>query len=155
MQTRKNMQKQQKQQKQQKPQKPWGQHMILDVERCNPEHIRNPRHIKAFVKAMVAAVGMKAYGPPRVVMFGTGRRKGYTLVQLIETSDITCHFSEQDNSAYFDLFSCKPFDESKAKNVFIDYFEPERVHAKVFQRGGHTRYSKTRFQGTRRKARTR
>jgi S-adenosylmethionine/arginine decarboxylase-like enzyme len=134
MKTRKNVNK-----------KPWGQHLILDVEKCNPSLIRSPQQIKAFVKELVPAIGMKAFGEPRIVRFGTERVKGYTLVQLIETSDITCHFSEEDNSAYFDLFSCKPFHVRLAKNLFLRYFEPERMHARVVNRGGHARMTKTRY----------
>ena len=134
-----------KTQKTQKRQTPWGQHLILDVERCNPAHIRDPKRIKAFVKELIPAIDMKAFGEPRIVRFGTERAQGITLVQLIETSDITCHFSEEDNSAYFDLFSCKPFDVRVPKEMFLKYFEPERMYARVFDRGAHTRSTKTRF----------
>jgi S-adenosylmethionine/arginine decarboxylase-like enzyme len=123
----------------------WGQHLVIDAKNCNPDKIRDADHIKAFAKTLVDTIGMKAFGDPQVVMFGTGRVKGYTLVQLIETSDITCHFAEEDNSVYFDLFSCKPFASAKAKEVFVTYFEPERVAVRVLQRGGSQGYTKTRF----------
>jgi len=83
-------------------------------------------------------------------MFGKGRVKGYTLVQLIETSDITCHFAEEDNSVYLDLFSCKPFASAKAKEVFVTSFEPEQILVRVLKRGGSQKYSKTRFSKNRR-----
>jgi len=90
-------------------------------------------------------IDMKAFGEPQVVMFGEGRVKGYTLVQLIETSDITCHFAEEDNSVYFDLFSCKPFASANAKEVFLTYFEPESISVRVLKRGGTQKYSNTQF----------
>ena len=79
------------------------------------------------------------------MLFGTGRVKGYTLVQLIETSNITAHFAEEDNSVYFDLFSCKSFSTADAKEVFVHYFEPESVSVRVLTRGGRQKYSKTRY----------
>jgi S-adenosylmethionine/arginine decarboxylase-like enzyme len=125
--------------------KAWGQHLVLDAKLCNPEKIRDADHIKDFANTLIKAIHMKAYGDPQVVMFGEGRVKGYTLIQLIETSNITCHFAEEDNSVYLDLFSCKPFSTQAAKEVFVTYFEPERISVRVLQRGGHGTYSKTRF----------
>ena len=125
--------------------KAWGQHLVLDAKNCNPDKIRDADHIREFAKTLVKAIDMKAYGDPQVVMFGTGRVKGYTLVQLIETSDITCHFAEADNSVYLDLFSCKPFSSAEAKEVFVTYFEPERISTRILKRGGNHGYTKTRF----------
>jgi S-adenosylmethionine/arginine decarboxylase-like enzyme len=130
--------------------KAWGQHLVIDAKHCNSDKIRDADHIKEFAKTLVKTVHMKAYGDPQVVMFGTGRVKGYTLVQLIETSNITAHFAEEDNSVYFDLFSCKSFSTADAKEVFVTYFEPESVSVRVLQRGGNQKYSKTRFSRNRR-----
>ena len=53
---------------------------------------------------------MKAYGDPIVVDFGEDPKvSGFSAMQLIETSDITAHFSNKTNRAYIDVFSCKPF----------------------------------------------
>ena len=125
--------------------KAWGQHLIIDAKHCNPDKIRDADHIKKFAKTLVKTIDMKAFGEPQVVMFGEGRVKGYTLVQLIETSNITCHFAEEDNSVYFDLFSCKCFSSADAKEVFVTYFEPESISVSILKRGGSQKYSKTRF----------
>lgn len=105
----------------------WGYHLMLDVARCNPQAIRCPRHIERFTKNLVMQIDMKAYGEPQIIMFGEGNKKGYTLVQLIETSNITAHFCEETNDAYFDIFSCKPYDIDKAMNVVAKYFLPEAI----------------------------
>lgn len=130
--------------------KAWGQHLVIDAKDCNPDKIRDADHIKEFAKTLVKTIDMKAFGEPQVVMFGEGRVKGYTLVQLIETSDITCHFAEEDNSVYLDLFSCKCFSSADAKEVFLTYFEPKRVSVRILKRGGNQKYSKTRFSRNRR-----
>jgi S-adenosylmethionine decarboxylase len=67
---------------------------------------------------------MKAFGQPQIVMFGNGNKKGYTLVQLIETSNICAHFCEENNSMYFDLFSCKYFSQKAVEKIVYDYFQP-------------------------------
>jgi S-adenosylmethionine/arginine decarboxylase-like enzyme len=77
---------------------------------------------------------MVAYGPPRIVMFGTGGKKGYTLVQLIETSNITAHFVEEVDAVYLDVFSCKKFKTSDALAVFKKYFKPKTLVKRVFTR---------------------
>lgn len=67
---------------------------------------------------------MVPYGKPRVVMFGTGNKKGYTLVQLIETSNITGHFVEETDDMYLDVFSCKTFDQEIVRDTVNYYFGP-------------------------------
>ena len=70
---------------------------------------------------------MKAYGPPQIVHFGEGGKAGYTLVQLIETSNIMAHFVEETNDAYVDVFSCKEFRKEDVEAVLRKYFGPEHI----------------------------
>jgi len=114
----------------QKTQKSWGYHMMIDAAACNPDAIRSKKTIAAFVKELVEAINMVAFGKPQIVMFGTGNKRGYTLVQLIETSNITAHFVEETNDIYVDIFSCKTFDPKVAIRVFDKYFASghKKVH---------------------------
>ena len=112
----------------------WGFHLALDVARCKPTTIRCPKNIALFTNTLVKQIDMKAYGNPQIVMFGDGNKKGYTLVQLIETSNITAHFCEEDNSAYLDIFSCKPYDINEAIRVVNVFFEPLCVKKTYFER---------------------
>jgi S-adenosylmethionine/arginine decarboxylase-like enzyme len=82
----------------------------------------------------VKEIDMKAYGKPLVVHFGAGNKAGYTLVQLIETSNITGHFCEEDNSAYIDVFSCKEFDKEKVKEVVNVFFMPIAMQEHYMER---------------------
>ena len=100
----------------------WGYHLIIDAGKCDPKAIRSKETIAKFVKELVKEIDMVAFGPPRIVRFGSGHTKGYTLIQLIETSCIMAHFSEDSNAVYFDCFSCKTFDPAVAKSVFDKYF---------------------------------
>ena len=105
----------------------WGYHLALDIARCNPQAIRSKVIISAFTKTLVQRIDMIAYGEPAIVMFGEGNKKGYTLVQLIETSNITGHFCEETNDAYIDIFSCKPYDIDVAIDVVAKFFQPEAI----------------------------
>ena len=102
----------------------WGFHLLLNCSNCIPANIRNPSRIRLFTKSLVNKIDMVAYGQPQLVMFGTGNKKGYTLVQLIETSNITAHFVEETNDIYMDVFSCKKFHPKDVEAVVNDYFSP-------------------------------
>jgi S-adenosylmethionine/arginine decarboxylase-like enzyme len=115
----------------------WGLHMILDLKGCRASSIRCKGHIGYFAKTLVNNINMTAYGPPQIVMFGTGNKKGYTLVQLIETSNITGHFCEETNDAYLDVFSCQSFHGKDVEDVVRSFFDPEIIHSKIIVRGGH------------------
>jgi len=70
---------------------------------------------------------MVPYGEPQVHHFGSGNKAGYTLVQLIETSNITAHFCEETNDMYLDVFSCKPFSPHMVYGTVQTYFGPRHV----------------------------
>ena len=112
----------------------WGQHLILNATKCAPWSIRSAPHIAAFTKTLVHRIDMVAYGPPQIVMFGTGDKKGYTLVQLIETSNIVAHFVEELDDLYLDVFSCKPFTPETVETIVQSYFRPLSVSCQVLER---------------------
>lgn len=101
----------------------WGYHLILDVRDCNHTAISSYETIYDFVKKLVKDIDMVAYGEPQIVHFGTGNKAGYTLVQLIETSNICAHFVEENNTLYLDVFSCKPFEPKIVGDLVNDFFE--------------------------------
>lgn len=105
----------------------WGYMLSLDLAKCRMSAIRCPYIIKDFSETLVKRIDMKAYGAPHIVRFGEDNKAGYTLVQLIETSNICAHFCEQDNAAFIDIFSCKPYNVEDAVAVVRDYFEPQKV----------------------------
>jgi len=105
----------------------WGKHLICDLYKCNYNSIRNANTIADFTHTLVKRIDMKAYGKPQIVHFGSGNKAGFTLLQLIETSNISAHFTEEDNNAYVDIFSCKDFKPSDVEEVIKEYFNPENI----------------------------
>jgi len=82
----------------------------------------------------VKRIDMVPYGEPQVVMFGSGNKKGYTLIQLIETSNIAAHFVEENNSMYLDVFSCKDFDPEIVKEAVNEFFDAQKFKTKLMLR---------------------
>ncbi|MEN8803848.1 MAG: S-adenosylmethionine decarboxylase [Thiogranum sp.] len=107
----------------------WGQHLILDMADCN-ENISRKESLRSFVTELVDAIDMVAYGEPIVEHFATHSQEaaGYSLVQLIETSAISAHFSDHNRDVYLDVFSCKPFDNDIVVQVADKYFEPKNIY---------------------------
>jgi hypothetical protein len=96
--------------------------------------IRCPRVITQFSDTLVKEIDMVPYGRPQVQHFGSGNKAGYTLVQLIETSNIVAHFVEETDDMYLDVFSCKPYDPDVVKKVVTRYFTPIGMHSKFLVR---------------------
>jgi S-adenosylmethionine/arginine decarboxylase-like enzyme len=113
----------------------FGQHLVIDAAGCN-DKISDRDSIAAFSADLVKAIDMKAYGAPWIEHFGHDLPKasGYTLVQLIETSNITAHFCDHSGEAYIDVFSCKDFDERVALDVVERHFEPRLCETRSLTR---------------------
>lgn len=111
----------------------WGYHLILNASGLNGDKIRSADFIKQFLVELCDKIKMKRFGDPIVVDFGEDEKvSGFTFVQLIETSNIAGtvkstggigHLVNQNNSGYFDVFSCSPFDENEAIEFIMNSFE--------------------------------
>ena len=112
----------------------WGYHLILDCSGCNHNDITDPNVIADFAKRLVEKIDMVAYGEPQVNKFGEGNKAGYTLVQLIETSNICAHFVDELDQMYLDVFSCKPFEPSKVIDLTVETFKMQRYNTAYIER---------------------
>ena len=111
----------------------WGYHLMLDCSGC--EKIDNRDTIYHFVKDLVKEIAMVAHGEPIIEYLLPGDPKqGYSLMQLITTSNICGHFMELVGTAYFDIFSCKEFDINTAQNVVKKYFNPKKIKVNFLTR---------------------
>jgi S-adenosylmethionine/arginine decarboxylase-like enzyme len=114
----------------------WGYHLLIDVAGCSLAAIRDRENIYYFVKQLVKDIDMVAYGEPMIEHFATHDpdKAGYSLVQLIETSNITAHFVDKDGSGYIDVFSCKPFDDDVVLACIKTFFFPEKYKTQFVYR---------------------
>lgn len=115
----------------------WGYHMSFDMAGCDKRKITDKEHIIKFTKELVTAIDMKAYGEPEVVHFAEHdpSKGGFTMTQLIETSNICAHFVDATGEVYLDIFSCKEFDPDIACQVAADYFSPQAGEVFYRERG--------------------
>lgn len=108
----------------------WGYHLIMDLAGCN-DNITKKKQIAEFAKEMVKKIKMKAVGDPIIRYLLPGDAKaGYSMLQLIETSDLTAHFATKTRTVYCDVFSCKEYDPKVAEEVVRKYFAPEKMKTK-------------------------
>lgn len=112
----------------------WGYHLMLDCSKCIATSIRSSPNITSFAKTLVQRIDMVPYGEPQVVHFGSGDKAGYTLVQLIETSNIAAHFCEETNDMYLDVFSCKQFRPEDVEAIVDQHFGPQHKNRMFVRR---------------------
>lgn len=106
---------------------------MLDCSGCT--NIDSKENIYNFVVDLVNRIDMLAHGDPIIEYLLPGDPKqGYSLMQLITTSNISGHFMELDGTAYIDIFSCKTFDIETAKKVVEEYFHPKRMRVNFVTR---------------------
>lgn len=113
----------------------WGYHLILNMSDCNPQKIRSEIHIRDFVVQLCDLIEMKRFGGPIVVHFGDSEEvSGYSLVQLIETSNVCGHFVNKTNDVYLDIFSCKQFNREIAEKFCNEFFEAKSFNSTYMER---------------------
>jgi S-adenosylmethionine/arginine decarboxylase-like enzyme len=114
----------------------WGYHLMLDCSGCNHEQITNGENIRVFTKELVNRIEMVAYGEPVIEHFATHdpEKAGYSMVQLISTSNICAHFVDRDDTMYLDIFSCKPFSNEVVINAVKEFFGATKLRVNFITR---------------------
>lgn len=112
----------------------WGYHLIMDC--AAGTKIDDKDNIKAFIKELVPAIDMIAFGEPWIERFATHDpvKAGISFCQMIETSNITGHFVDSSGDFYLDIFSCKPFEPAVVADLVNKYFSPKHVKAGLIDR---------------------
>ena len=107
----------------------WGYHLILDCQGCNTNKVTSRDHLYNFIKTLVKEIDMIPYKEPLIEHFATHNPEaaGYSFVQLIETSSITGHLVDKNGDAYFDIFSCKPYNIETVKELVATFFSPKKI----------------------------
>ncbi|MDD4294145.1 MAG: S-adenosylmethionine decarboxylase [Candidatus Omnitrophica bacterium] len=116
--------------------KSFGYELIINLYDCDIEPISSKEKLKQYVDELCDLIEMVKYGETLLPYFGENEEhtKGYSLVQLIETSSITGHFSEYWKSAYINIFSCKTFDKEKALEYTTNFFKAKETTHSFLER---------------------
>jgi len=115
----------------------FGQELILNLYECDLEVISNGEKIKEFIVTLCDdVIHMKRYGEALIPHFGHDNpiTSGYSLVQLIETSSVTAHFSEYKKSVYLNIFSCAWFDQQKTEEFCKKFFKAQKIESRLIRR---------------------
>jgi S-adenosylmethionine/arginine decarboxylase-like enzyme len=107
----------------------WGYHLLLDCSECDRAAITDPEKLRGWIKELVKRIKMVPYGEPQILHFGHNERhlEGWTVIQLIETSNIIAHFNDHTGEGYIDIFSCKEYDVEDAIKTVKEYFNPVKI----------------------------
>ena len=111
-----------------------GQLTIINLLECNEALVCSRKHLESFGRELCKVIHMNPYGKPIVMKFGKGKLKGYSAIQMIETSSITVHLDEFENKAFIDIFSCKEFDAFSAKSFSKKYFKSKKAMSRTIMR---------------------
>ena len=102
----------------------WGLHSAIDLHGCNHATITNAGEVKRFVYELCNAIKMRRYGECIVVDFGDDPKvTGFSMFQLIETSNISAHFANQTNRVFLDVFSCCYYNPRVVAEFAKKFFE--------------------------------
>lgn len=114
----------------------FGKELILDLIDCDPSVLQSREKIEQFAAELCQVIDMEPYGAPFVGRFGFGKdfTAGYSLVQLIESSSITGHFSDLWRRAYLEIFSCKEYDADEAVAFSQRFFRADGARQRVIYR---------------------
>ncbi len=116
----------------------WGYHLSVNASGCKHETIIDRQTIHDFTKKLVKEIDMVAYGQPEIVNFGEGDKAGYTMQQLISTSNICAHFANDLDATFLDVFSCKTFDKKVVVKLIKKYFHAKKITTKFQKRNCYT-----------------
>ncbi|MFC1699234.1 S-adenosylmethionine decarboxylase family protein [Candidatus Omnitrophota bacterium] len=114
----------------------YGYELVLDLHGCDPKVLTSKKKLQLYVDRLCQLIKMKKYGKTLIPYFGEKEEftKGYSLVQLIETSSITGHFSDNWGRAYINIFSCRKFNRKLAKKFTRQFFKAKTIENRFLVR---------------------
>ena len=114
----------------------FGYELIMDIYDCDTKIMGSKNKLAEYVDKLCPLIKMEKYGKTLLEYFGTKKphTKGYSLLQFIETSSITGHFSEYWRISYINIFSCKTFDPMVAKKFTKEFFKAKKVKSRFITR---------------------
>lgn len=115
----------------------YGIELIVDLYGCDYETLTSHNKLYQFAKDICKVINMKAYGEPLIPDFGFSLSKtaGPSLVQLIESSSITAHYSPHWGMVCMNIFTCRSFDPQKTLDFVKEFFKASRARAFLLKRG--------------------
>lgn len=114
----------------------FGYELVLDLSGCDLAVMSSKTKLAEYVDRLCKLIKMKKFGKVQLPYFGLEKpqTKGYSMLQFIETSSITGHFSEYWRKSYINVFSCKTYDHRLATEFTKNFFKAKKVKARLLVR---------------------
>jgi S-adenosylmethionine/arginine decarboxylase-like enzyme len=114
----------------------FGYELIMDLSDCDLGVMSSKTKLTEYVDKLCKLIDMKKYGKVLLPYFGLEKphTKGYSMLQFIETSSITGHFSEYWRKSYINIFSCKPYDHKLAAQFTKEFFKAKHTKTHLIVR---------------------
>ncbi|RMH68562.1 MAG: adenosylmethionine decarboxylase [Gemmatimonadetes bacterium] len=115
----------------------FGPHLMLDLNGCNPEKLKDFDLIFDILNELPDKIGMTKITQPYVFKYSglVPEDKGITGFVVIAESHISIHTFQEKDYVFIDLFSCKDFDYEYAKEYLINVFESKNPMVYTTMRG--------------------
>lgn len=114
----------------------FGMELQLDLAGCDPEVLASGDDLIVFVTLLAERIGMTTCGDPIAHNFGEGDVAGWTVIQLITTSNINLHATVEE--VYLNVFSCRHFDTDAATEFAVGFFSAKAHTARTVERTAPT-----------------
>lgn len=124
----------------------YGQELLLDLYGCDVSTF-NRKSIKKWLKELCNLIDMQRADlhfwdydgvPEEEIPYDKPHLMGTSAVQFITTSAIVVHTLDLVGECYIDIFSCKEYDESIAKDFTKRWFKAKKVQSHIIIRGTKT-----------------
>jgi len=114
----------------------YGQELIIDLYGCDYSVLTSREKLLQFTKEICKVIKMKPYGEPFVADFGVSlsKTRGPSLVQLIESSSVTAHYSPHWQVVCLNIFTCKNFNAEKTLKFVKEFFGARGTEAFLLRR---------------------
>jgi len=115
----------------------FGPHVTLDMSGCDQKKLKSLELHFNVLNELPELIGMTKITQPYVFPYQglVPQDKGITGIVIIAESHISIHSFQEKAYCFVDVFSCKPFDTSRAIEFIVEAFEPVSYRTKIVERG--------------------
>ena len=105
----------------------YGPHLMVDILAADPGALGDLTRVSAFLGSLPDSIGMHRLTPPIAFPYHPGGdpldpEAGITGIVVIAESHLSLHTYPHQGKAYFDAFSCRPFDPRRVLDLLIREF---------------------------------
>lgn len=109
-----------------------GCHWIAEVSPVSTDSLVERGYVARFLDEMPNQLNLNVLYPPSIQQGEDGAVRG---VVLLSESHASAHTDPQNGMVYVDLFSCTPFEQSKAREILLSIWPGDVVLERFIRRG--------------------